>query len=275
MTDADGTSVPTESESADIEIQTEPTGETSEATETEATEPSGEDHAEAEEEKTKKRNSFQERINQKTQQVREAELRAKEANERAQMFEDRLNQDLPEQGNFPQLEDFDYDQNAYQQAVVQFNAQLNQRTGQQAMSQQEKLQVEHLRRQANQAAVDSFKLRSEAFASEHPDFMQKISSPAFKQGQAMQQAIILSDNGPALALHLAQNPQKTASINAMAPGLAMMELGRLSQALTPSKPVLTSQAPPPAKPVKATGRVDKDPDKMSPEEYRRYRGYSK
>jgi len=276
MTDAaiaEGTSVPAENESAVEEIQTEPTGETSEATE--ATEPSGEDHAEAEEEKTKKRNSFQERINQKTQQVREAELRAKEANERAQMFEDRLNQDLPEQGNFPQLEDFDYDQNAYQQAVVQYNAQLNQRTVQQAMSQQEKLQVEHLRRQANQAAVDSFKLRSEAFASEHPDFMQKISSPSFKQGQAMQQAIILSDNGPALALHLAQNPQKTASINAMAPGLAMMELGRLSQALTPSKPVLTSQAPPPAKPVKATGRVDKDPDKMSPEEYRRYRGYSK
>ena len=276
MTDAaiaEGTSVPAENESAVEEIQTEPTGETSEATE--ATEPSGEDHAEAEEEKTKKRNSFQERINQKTQQVREAELRAKEANERAQMFEDRLNQDLPEQGNFPQLEDFDYDQNAYQQAVVQYNAQLNQRTVQQAMSQQEKLQVEHLRRQANQAAVDSFKLRSEAFASEHPDFMQKISSPSFKQGQAMQQAIILSDNGPALALHLSQNPQKTAAINAMAPGLAMMELGRLSQALTPSKPVLTSQAPPPAKPVKATGRVDKDPDKMSPEEYRRYRGYSK
>ena len=256
MTDADGTSVPTENESADIEIQTEPTGATSEATETEATEPSGEDHAEAEEEKTKKRNSFQERINQKTQQVREAELRAKEANERAQMFEERLNQDLPEQGNFPQLEDFDYDQNAYQQAVVQFNAHLNQRTVQQAMSQQEKLQVEHLRRQANQAAVDSFKLRSEAFASEHPDFMQKISSPGFKQGQAMQQAIILSDNGPALALHLAQNPQKTAAINSMAPGLAMMELGRLSQALTPSRPVLTSQAPPPAKSVKATGRVD-------------------
>jgi|TARA_R100001244_G_scaffold63980_2_gene52999 hypothetical protein len=275
MTDADGTSVPTENESADIEIQTEPTGATSEATETEATEPSGEDHAEAEEEKTKKRNSFQERINQKTQQVREAELRAKEANERAQMFEERLNQDLPEQGNFPQLEDFDYDQNAYQQAVVQFNAHLNQRTVQQAMSQQEKLQVEHLRRQANQAAVDSFKLRSEAFASEHPDFMQKISSPGFKQGQAMQQAIILSDNGPALALHLAQNPQKTAAINSMAPGLAMMELGRLSQALTPSRPVLTSQAPPPAKSVKATGRVDKDPDKMSPQEYSRYRGYSK
>ncbi len=48
MTDAaiaEGTSVPAENESAVEEIQTEPTGETSEATE--ATEPSGEDHAEA------------------------------------------------------------------------------------------------------------------------------------------------------------------------------------------------------------------------------------
>ena len=105
--------------------------------------------------------------------------------------------------------------------------------------------------------------------------MAKVSAPSFVQGEAMQQAIILSDNGPALAYHLASNPQKTAAINAMAPGLAMMELGRLSQALAPNRSVTTSNAPAPAKPVRASGKVEKDPDKMTPAEYARFRGYRK
>jgi len=275
MTDAaiaDDTSVSTEPESTAQETQ-EPSGETSEAVE--ATEPSDADPVESEEEVQKKRNSFQERINQKTRQVREAEQRAQEAEQRANLLEQRMNQNLPQTDKFPQLEDFDYDQNAYQQAVVQYNAALNQRTVQQAMTQQERLQVEHLRQQANQATVDAFKERSQAFASEQPDFMAKVSAPSFVQGEAMQQAIILSENGPALAYHLASNPQKTAAINAMAPGLAMMELGRLSQALTPNRSVTTSNAPAPAKPVRASGKVEKDPDKMTPAEYARWRGYRK
>jgi hypothetical protein len=275
MTDAaiaDDTSVSTDNESAEKEIQ-EPSGETSEAVE--ATGPSDADPVESEEDVQKKRNSFQERINQKTRQVREAEHRAKEAEERAQLLEQRMNQNQPNLERFPQLDDFDYDQNSYQQAVVQYNAALNQRTVQQALTQQEKLQVEHLRRQANQATVEAFKERSQAFASEQTDFMAKVSAPSFVQGEAMQQAIILSDNGPALAYHLASNPQKTNAINAMAPGLAMMELGRIAQALSPSKPVLTSNAPPPAKSVRASGKIEKDPDKMTTQEYARYRGYKK
>jgi len=274
MTDAaiaEDTSVSTEVEPAVQEAQ-EPTGETSDAV---AAEPSGEDPPETEEEKQKKRNSFQERINQKTRQVKEAEVRAKEAEERATLLEQQLNQNMPQLDRFPQLEDYDYDQNAYQQAVVAYNAQLNQRTVQQALSQQEKFQVEQLRKQANNAAVDAFKERSAAFASEVPDFMQKVGNPQFVQGQAMQQAIILSDNGPALAYHLASNPQKAAAINNMAPGLAMMELGRLSAQLAKPSPVATTNAPAPAKPVRASGKVEKDPDKMTPDEYAKFRGYRK
>jgi len=66
MTDAaiaEDTSVSTEVEPAVEEAQ-EPTGETSDAV---AAEPSGEDPPETEEEQQKKRNSFQERINQKNQ----------------------------------------------------------------------------------------------------------------------------------------------------------------------------------------------------------------
>jgi len=274
MTDAaiaEDTSVSTEAEPAVEEAQ-EPRGETSDAV---AEEPSGEDPPETEEERQKKRNSFQERINQKTRQVREAEVRAKEAEERAQLLEQQLNQNTPQLDRFPQLEDYDYDQGAYQQAVVAYNANLNQRTVQQALSQQEKFQVEQLRKQANQAVVEAFKERSAAFAHEVPDFMQKVGNPRFTQSEAMQQAILLSDNGPALAYHLASNPQKTAAINNMAPGIAMMELGRLSAQLAKPNPVSTSNAPAPAKPVRASGKVDKDPDKMTPEEYARFRGYRK
>jgi hypothetical protein len=57
--------------------------------------------------------------------------------------------------------------------------------------------------------------------------------------------------------------------------MAMMELGRLSQALSPNRPVTTSNAPAPAKPVRASGKVEKDPDKMTPAEYARFRGYRK
>ena len=274
MTDENtGASVPTESESADIETTEQPTGEAvetkAEETNAEAKEEtvSGDDTTE----KESKKNSFQERINQKTRQAKEAEQRAIEAEQRAQMWQQRY--EGGEQGEFPKLEDFDYDQGKFQEAVNKYATDQNQRTVHQAMGEQERLQTEAARQQANQAVVEAFQARSSAFAEEHPDFMEKISNPSFTQSEAMKQAIVLSESGPQLAYHLAANPAKAAEINALPAGLAMMQLGILSQQLTPSKSVITSKTPAPADPVVPSGQVSKDPEKMSPAEYAKYRGY--
>jgi len=294
MTDAaiaEGGDAPTESSSADIESKTTTTEVSNDAAETkpqgeapatETTETTVESKSESsgdettESEKVVKKNSFQERISQKTRQANEAKQRADESDERARIAEQRLAEALgPEPTRFPQLEDFDYDQNAYQQAVVQFNSDQTQRTVHRAMTEQDRIQAQQLINQANQAATEVFQARSAAFAEGHADYVKAVTDPAFVQSEAVKQAVVLSENGPELAYHLANNPDKTDAINRMAPGLALMELGRLSATLATPPPVITTNTPAPGKPVTSNGNIDKDPEAMSPEEYQKWRGYLK
>jgi chromosome segregation ATPase len=250
----------------------------SENTTEEAQEPSSEENADNQaEEKQKNRNSYQQRISQLARQKNEANTRVQELEQQNQYLSEQINQVQQPLDQFPELQDYDYDQSQYQQAVIQYNAQLNAQTVQQAMGQQQQAQLNHLNAQKQVISEESFKEKSKDFALDFPDYETKITAPNFQQSDFVARAIVNDfDNGPAVAYWLASNPQQAQRVNQMSQLEAMKALTVVSTALSIAKrPVKTTNAPAPSKSVTPRGKVSKDPDKMSPTEYAKYRGYRK
>lgn len=285
MTDAanaEGILSPAEIENA-VEDSDQPeegvtTEATAENTTEEAQEPSSEENADNQaEEKQKNRNSYQQRISQLARQKNEANTRVQELEQQNRYLSEQINQVQQPLDQFPELQDYDYDQSQYQQAVTQYNAQLNAQTVQQAMGQQQQAQLNHLNAQKQVISEESFKEKSKDFALDFPDYETKITAPNFQQSDFVARAIVNDfDNGPAVAYWLASNPQQAQRVNQMSQLEAMKALTVVSTALSIAKrPVKTTNAPAPSKSVTPRGKVSKDPDKMSPTEYAKYRGYRK
>jgi hypothetical protein len=250
----------------------------SENTTEEAQEPSSEENADNQaEEKQKNRNSYQQRISQLARQKNEANTRVQELEQQNRYLSEQINQVQQPLDQFPELQDYDFDQSQYQQAVIQYNAQLNAQTVQQAMGQQQQAQLNHLNAQKQVISEESFKEKSKDFALDFPDYETKITAPNFQQSDFVARAIVNDfDNGPAVAYWLASNPQQAQRVNQMSQLEAMKALTVVSTALSIAKrPVKTTNAPAPSKSVTPRGKVSKDPDKMSPTEYAKYRGYRK
>lgn len=285
MTDAanaEGILLPAEIENAVKDSDQPEEGVTTEATAEntteEAQEPSSEENADNQaEEKQKTRNSVQQRISQLARQKNEANTRVQELEQQNRYLSEQINQVQQPLDQFPELQDYDYDQSQYQQAVIQYNAQLNAQTVQQAMGQQQQAQLNHLNAQKQVISEESFKEKSKDFALDFPDYETKITAPTFQQSDFVARAIVNDfDNGPAVAYWLASNPQQAQRVNQMSELEAMKALTVVSTALSIAKrPVKTTNAPAPSKSVTPRGKVSKDPDKMSPTEYARYRGYRK
>lgn len=279
MTDAaqaEGTPVPAESDSAvvenqePVEAQTEvstpdPVSPDGEATAQTETPPSGDDSTD------RKRNGFQERISQITARAKEAEERAKQAEAYAQSLQDQYEGiEVPQ---FPKLEDFEYDQERYHEAVATYNTAQQQATVQDALTKQQQAQAQAARQEAAQAVFSAFQERNAAFAAERPDYQQVVSNPAFQQGPAMMQAIMTSESGPAIAYHLAQNPQEAAEINSLPPIAGAMRLGQLEARLSTPPPVRTTNTPAPVEPVAPSGKAEKADEDYSALEWAKKRGY--
>jgi hypothetical protein len=140
-------------------------------------------------------------------------------------------------------------------------------------------------RQSDQAVATAFQGRVAEFKKTAPDFDVVISNPSLPQlAPEAARLIVRSDNGPAVAYHLAKNPDvavRVAKMDAVSQAAAIgrleEQLLRTSQAANgatkePSKapkPVQAkvTQAPPPPKPVQSGSVVTKDISQMTMEEW--------
>ena len=281
---AEGIPVPTENiENAVIDSQEPEQGETSEVIETpegdqEAAELSDEETVEKrEEEKQKKRNSYQARISQLARQKNEANSKVQELQQQNAYLQSQYQQpqDVPTQ--YPRLENYDYDEGRHQQAVLEYTSQLNQQNVQQVMSQQQAAQIHQLNATKHQIASATFVERSNDFSVDYPDFQQKVGSPNFHQSDFVAGEIVDMDNGPAVAYYLSNNPSIANAINRKGDMDALKDLTKISTALSINsrkRSANTTNAPTPSKTVSPRGKVSKSPDKMTPDEYRKHRGYS-
>ena len=280
---AEGIPMPTENiENAVIDSQ-EPQGETSEATET----PEGVDAAEElsdeetvekrEEEKQQKRNSVQQRISQLARQKNEANTKVQQLEQQVAFLESQYQQPQETPRAYPRLEDHDYDEQRHQQAVLEYTSLLNQQNVQQVMTQQQQAQIAQLQSQKAHIAQSVFVEKASDFAIDYPDFQQKISSPDFHQSDFVAAEIVDMQNGPAVAYYLSNNPSIANAINRKGDMEALKDLTKISTALSINsrrQSANTTNAPTPSKTVSPRGKVSKNPDKMTPDEYRRHRGYS-
>lgn len=99
--------------------------------------------------------------------------------------------------------------------------------------------------------VSTFRERETEFAAKTPDYRDLVYSETVSISKDMAEIIADSHDGPALAYHLARNPDKAREIAALPPLQAARELGRIEATLTaaaappPPRPRPTSAPPPP------------------------------
>jgi len=258
--------------SPEVEAQAVETKEAQAPTDSNESEaPSGEAETTETDEPEKKKNSFQERISELSRQKKEAQQHAEEMERRARSLEERLANSTQEDEPYPTLEAYGYDEQAYQKALVDYTTSRSQRAYQQARLEEEQGLLQEARQRQQQYMVQTFAERSNTFAETQPDFNTKMNDQnfvqTFRQSPSVQEAVLTSDNGPAMAYYLASNPQVAQEIASLSPVMAGMKLAGIESKLSAPVSVKPTNTPEPIKPVTPGGKVDKDPESMTPKEY--------
>lgn len=139
------------------------------------------------------------------------------------------------------------------------------------------------KQQQAQALATNWEQRQAAARAAMPDYDAVVGGSDAPIAPHVAEAIQDSEHGPALAYHLAKNPDVLDRLNNLSPRAADRELGRLEERLS-SKPAnqsaagaedasaRTTQAPKPAAVNTAQGRSTAvDPSKMTVEQYAEWR----
>ncbi len=161
----------------------------------------------------------------------------------------------------PKLEDFDYDEERFSNARVDYRVEV-------ALAARDKVSATQAAQRVESERIGKFVDREHAFEKQAPNYREAIQALPPFQPETLK-AFELMENGPAIAYHLAQNAELANKISTLDPVSAAIELGRVSQGLgtTKTKPVRTSNAPAPITPVKSSGgSLSKAPEDMSMDE---------
>ncbi|MDE0590425.1 hypothetical protein OU789_10850 [Halocynthiibacter sp. C4] len=196
---------------------------------------------------------------------RRQELEAKMA-----QFEEAAKSNLP-----PKEADFqDYNEYLMATAAWQAGNQFDQR--QKAEIQREvqasNERAQQLQAQAKAEARENWEAQATEAKARYADFDAVVSAPDVMITNEMAQIIATSDVGADVAYHLGTNKALAAQIASLDPIEQAREIGRLEASISTPKPRTQSNAPEPISTVKAKATATKDPEKMSPAEYRKWRG---
>jgi len=214
------------------------------------------------------------------QQRREAEERAKAADERLsqalaalERATGKVETQVTDEGPAkPNKYDFP-DPDAFEQALIEYAD----KRADWAAKREVKAAEDRTRREIETKTIeDQQKVAREAYqeriakvTEKYPDFKEVAESPDVSVSIPMAHAIIHSPDGPELQYYLGKNPAEAKRISQLAPPLQLMELGFIRAQLNkpPDKPTI-SAAPKPIKPISAgTETVNKSLEELSMEEY--------
>ncbi len=228
------------------------------------------------------RDKVQERFDKLTREKYEGLSRAERAEYRAQLLEQRLAQleaaqpakttTVAPSDDYPTLESVGFDDEAHRAAVAEW---VKRQTGESVKS-----VLAQEREAAQRAEAERAHERREAeFIKSKPDYAEKVFRLPSQGGPAitdqMAEVIRASDIGPEVAYYLAENVAKSVEIARLPAHLQAREIGRIEARLEAAKanPVpAVSKAPPPAARIDAVeSSVDKNPDDMSIEEWKKWR----
>lgn len=221
-------------------------------------------------EKPKPKGGFQKRISELTRNWRESERRVDQLMDYiAQMQKAGATPQQIEAATeqAPTLEQFGYDEAKYQQAVIKFAESAAERAATRKMTEWEQ-------KQQSTTKAQSFKQREAEFKATVEDYEELVYDQSLSITTPMAEVIAESDIGPQVAYYLAKNPDEASRIAALSPIQTARELGKIEARLTTAKaaPKATTKAPPPPPKITATDtEVEPDPDKMSVNQWLKWR----
>lgn len=132
---------------------------------------------------------------------------------------------------------------------------------------------ENQTRQQQEAAKlhEGYVKQTEQARQAYDDFDDVVQDPDLPISKAMAEAIMRSNNGADVAYYLGKNPAEAARLANLDPFSAAVEIGRIAATVVRPQPRKTSNAPPPIQPVGARATPVTDPDKMSTEDWLKWR----
>ena len=219
-------------------------------------EPAASDEAQPEGDTTPKRKpSVQERIDEVTRARRQAERDADYwRNEALKSREPQPTQ--PQQQAAPESDEPNPENYTYGEGDAQFIRDLARYETRREFAEQARIQQVQ---QAAQAIEQTWEQRQQDFAKAAPDYFEAIDGE-WICSETMADAIRTSDEGAAVAYHLAKNPTEAHRIAGLPPLAQVRELGKLEGRLSaqrapePSPPIkLVSDAPSPTPQVRGSG----------------------
>lgn len=208
----------------------------------------------ANEEPEVKPDGVQSRINKitadKHEERRKREAESKRADELQRKLDD-IEAKKPTLSK-PELEDHDYDEEAYNKANVAYQVQEQVK----AELTSQKAQQKEIDQQAKmQQSLATFNERATALGKD--DFNEKTALvPELPAGVA--NAIVGLENGAEIAYHLGTHLDKADALASMSPMEAMMELGRISSSMSAKQEIKTSAAPDPIETLSSGSSLTKE-----------------
>ena len=216
-----------------------------------------EEAAESETEEKPKKGGVQKRIDELTRQRYEAEARAEQAEREAA----ELRQAQTKNGhnaNRPTLEQYDYDQDAYEAAMVSW-AEDGLKRQNEAATQAEKARAEQLEQIKRNAEINR---KMTEGVTKYPDFIEVVSSPDLPSLQEINntafEAVINSDKMAEISYYLGKNPSEVYEFQNMPPISVMRKVIELEHKLGSSRKE-TTNAPPPPKSMNGNSDAGIDP----------------
>lgn len=211
----------------------------------------------------------QERVNEITRARREAERRA-EALERelATLRQQQPAQHQPQNSDKPpSIADYDYDLDRFTAAMTEYAVK-------QADARAESRITTKAQQERQQNMQRTYAERAAKYAADNPDFDKSIDElgRAIRFSPEVVEAIAASEHGPAVAHYLAQHLDEADEVSRLPSHLAALKLGRIeAQVSAPkTKPVTNAPQPPPTL-GGGSSNAQKDPQRMSYAEYKKWR----
>lgn len=211
----------------------------------------------------KERDKVQERIGELTRKNAKLE---QQLNELLSKKQEEPKQEL----KAPKLEDSGYDEDAHRDAMQRYYEAIAERKAEEAAAKLiEKREAEAKAKAKDQTFTERLKKLS------GDDYDLAVSAPVGSQEAA--DVIKESELAPEILLYLANNRGQAEKIAQLPPYVQAREIGRIEARLemqktqAEQKPKVSEAPPPPPKIEATTAVIDKDPDKMSVNEWLKWR----
>ena len=208
---------------------------------------------------------FQSRINEITARAGRAERERDALAARVQQYEQSQRQAPVSTEKPPSFENY-ADLNEWAVAVADHAAK-------QAEVRAETKFAERQQQTQQEQVFGSFEAKEKAYAASNPEYVEAYSSlqSNVRFSQPVLEVIATSDRGPEIVHHLGTHLDVADRVARMPPHMAAAEIARIEARLSAPKTKPVSNAPPPAPVLGGGGAIQKDPERMSTDEWLAWR----